>query len=90
MVSGAAVSKPFGGVRSFLAVRLGLAVIEGGELSLGGGGVLREVWFLGQSCRNRSAEFARSSLSALDLPTPIVALAYIGNVDIQVFSSVNG
>ena len=51
---------------------------------------LREVYFLGQSCRNRSAEFARSSLSALDLPTPIVALAYIGNVDIQVFSSVNG
>ena len=37
--SGAAVSKPFGGVRSFLAVRLGLAIIEGGELSLGGGGV---------------------------------------------------
>nr|WP_302696718.1 hypothetical protein [uncultured Ruminococcus sp.] len=25
---------------------------------------LREVYFLGQSCRNRSAEFARSSLSA--------------------------
>ena len=90
MVSGAVVSKPFGGVRSFLAVRLGLAVTEGGELSLGGGGVLREVWFLGQSCRNRSAEFARSSLSALGLPTPIVALACIGNVGIQVFSSVNG
>ena len=61
------MSKPFGGIRSFLAVRLGLAVTEGGELSLGGGGVLREVYFLGQSCRNRSAEFARSSLSALGL-----------------------
>ena len=51
---------------------------------------LREVYFLGQLCRNRSAEFARSSLSALGLPTPIVALACIGNVGIQVFSSVNG
>ena len=30
------------------------------------------------------------SLSACGLPTPIVALAYIGNVDIQVFSSING
>ena len=28
-----------GGIRSFLAIRLGLAVTEGGELSLGGGGV---------------------------------------------------
>ena len=33
-----------------LAVRLGLAVTEGGELSLGGDGGLREVYFLGQSC----------------------------------------
>ena len=39
MVSGAVVSKPFGGVRLFFAVRLGLAVTEGGELSLGSGGV---------------------------------------------------
>ena len=30
------------------------------------------------------------SLSACGLPTPIVALACIGNVDIQVFSSING
>ena len=30
------------------------------------------------------------SLSALGLPTPIVALACIGNVGIQVFSSVSG
>ena len=30
------------------------------------------------------------SLSAWGLPTPIVALACIGNVDIQVFSSING
>ena len=51
-------------------------------------GFLREVYFLGQSCRNRSAEFARSSLSALGLPTPIVALACIGNVGVQVFSGV--
>ena len=82
--------KPFGGIRSFLAVCLGLAVTEGGELSLGGGGVLREVYFLGQSYRNRSAEFARSSLSALGLPTPIVALACICDVDIQVFSGIGG
>ncbi|WP_455522199.1 hypothetical protein [Ruminococcus sp.] len=46
--------------------------------------------FLGQSCRNRSAEFARTSLSAWGLPTPIVALACIGNVGIQVFSGVGG
>ena len=84
------MSKPFGGICSFLAVRLGLAVTEGWELSLGGGGVLREVYFLGQSCRNRSAEFARSSLSALGLPTPIVALACNGNVGIQVFSGIDG
>ena len=31
--------------------------------------------FLGQSHRNRPAEFARSSLSAWGLPTPVVALA---------------
>ncbi len=46
--------------------------------------------FLGQPCRNRPAEFARFSLSALGLPTPVVALACIGNVGIQVFSSVSG
>ena len=43
-----------------------------------------------QPCRNRPAEFARSSLSACGLPTPIVALACIGNVDIQVFSCADG
>ena len=45
----------------------------------------REVQLLVQSCQNRPAEFARTSLSAWGLPTPIVALACIGNVDIQVF-----
>ena len=30
------------------------------------------------------------SLFACGLPTPVVALACIGNVDIQVFSSING
>ena len=45
--SSAVMSKPSGGIRSFLAVRLGL-------------------------------------------PTPIVALAGIGNVDIQVFSGAGG
>ena len=46
--------------------------------------------FLVQPCRNRPAEFARTSLSAWGLPTPIVALACIGNVDIQVLSGVGG
>ena len=49
-----------------------------------------EVYFLEQSCQNRPAEFARSSLSACGLPTPIVALACIGSVDIQVFSGAGG
>ena len=53
-------------------------------------GFSHEVQLLGQSCQNRPAEFARSSLSALGLPTPIVALACIGNVGIQVFSGVSG
>ena len=55
-----------------------------------GGGFFREVQLLGQPCRNRPAEFARSSLSACGLPTPIVALACIGNVDIQIFSGAGG
>ena len=37
-----------------------------------------------------SGRIARSSLSAWGLPTPIVALACIGNVDIQVFSCADG
>ena len=46
--------------------------------------------FLGQPCQNRPAKFARTSLSAWGLPTPVVAFACIGNVDIQVFSGVGG
>ena len=46
--------------------------------------------FLVQPHRNRPAEFARTSLSAWGLPTPIVALACIGNVDIQVFFGAGG
>ena len=53
-------------------------------------GFSHEVQLLGQSCRNRPAEFARSSLSALGLPTPVVAFSCIGNVDIQVFSCAGG
>ena len=53
-------------------------------------GFSREVQLLGQPCQNRPAEFARSSPSACGLPTPIVALACIGNVDIQVFSGAGG
>ena len=53
-------------------------------------GFSREVQLLGQPCQNRSAEFARSSLSACGLPTPIVALACIGSVDIRVFSGAGG
>ncbi|WP_303128909.1 hypothetical protein, partial [uncultured Ruminococcus sp.] len=55
-----------------------------------GGEFLREVHFLGQPCRNRPAKFARTSLSAWGLPTPIVAFACIGSVDIQAFSSAGG
>jgi hypothetical protein len=53
-------------------------------------GVFRKVHFLVQPCQNCPAEFARTSLSACGLPTPIVALACIGNVDIQVFSGAGG
>ena len=53
-------------------------------------GFTREVYFLGQPCRNRPAKFARTSLSAWGLPTPAVAFACIGNVDIQVFSGAGG
>ncbi|MCI6649971.1 MAG: hypothetical protein MSH13_00360 [Ruminococcus callidus] len=48
------------------------------------------MYFLEQSCQNRPAEFARSSLSACGLPTPIVALACTCGVDIQVFSGAGG
>ena len=51
---------------------------------------LREVHFWGQPCRNRPAEFARASLSAWGLPTPVGALACLGSVDIQAFSSAGG
>ena len=53
-------------------------------------GFTREVHLLVQPCRNRPAEFARSSLSAWGLPTPVVVLASIGNVDIQVLSGAGG
>ena len=53
-------------------------------------GFAREVQLLGQPCQNRPAKFARTSLSACGLPTPVVAFACIGNVDIQVFSGVGG
>ena len=57
----------------------------GGGPPLGGGGAHPQSVTSRQPCRNRPAEFARTSLSAWGLPTPIVALACIGNVDIQVF-----
>ena len=53
-------------------------------------GFTREVQLLVQPCQNRPAEFARSSLSAWGSPTPVVALACIGNVDIQVFFGAGG
>ena len=65
-----------------------------GDRSVRGGpaklveGFFREVHLLVQPCQNRPAKFARTSLSAWDLPTPIVALACIGNVGVQVFSGV--
>ena len=53
-------------------------------------GSFRKVYLLVQPCQNRPAEFARTSLSALGLPTPVADLACIGNVDIQVFFYVSG
>ena len=53
-------------------------------------GFFRKVYFLGQSCQNRPAEFARSSLSACGLPTPVVALACIGDVVIQILPPLKG
>jgi|GEM_PF-1154457 len=67
-----------------------------GDRSVRGGpaklveGFFREMQLLVQPCRNRPAEFARTSLSAWGLPTPVVALACIGNVDIQAFSYAGG
>ncbi|WP_456112745.1 hypothetical protein [Ruminococcus sp.] len=53
-------------------------------------GFSREVQLLVQPCRNRPAKFARASLSAWGLPTSVVDLACICDVDIQVFSGVGG
>ena len=52
--------------------------------------IFAEAQLLGLPRQNRPAEFARTSLSAWGLPTPVVALACIGNVDIQVFSGAGG
>ena len=55
-----------------------------------GGGVPPQSVTSSAAMPKPSGRIARSSLSACGLPTPIVALACIGNVDIQVFSSING
>ena len=52
--------------------------------------IFAEAQLLGLPRQNRPAEFARTSLSACGLPTPIVDLACICDVDIQAFSSVGG
>ena len=64
---------------------------RGGEPPLGGGGVPPQS-VTSSAAMSKPSGGIRSlhSLSAWGLPTPIVALACIGNVDIQVFSSING
>ena len=56
-----------------------------GVLQAGGGGYPRSI--LSRAAVSKPSGGIRSllSLSACGLPTPIVALACIGNVDIQVF-----
>ena len=61
-----------------------------GEPPLGGGGVSPQSVTSSAAMPKPSGRIARSSLSACGLPTPIVALACIGNVDIQVFSCADG
>ena len=61
-----------------------------GVLQAGGGIHPRSI--LSRAAMSKPSGGIRSfpSLSACGLPTPVVALACIGNVDIQVFSSING
>ena len=64
---------------------------RGGEPPLGGGGVPPQS-VTSSAAMSKPSGGIRSfpSLSACGLPTPIVALACIGNVDIQVFSCADG
>ena len=61
-----------------------------GVLQAGGGVHPRSI--LSRAAVSKPSGGIRSllSLSACGLPTPIVALACIGNVDIQVFSNTRG
>ena len=61
-----------------------------GVLQAGGGVHPRSI--LSRAVVSKPSGGIRSvhSLSAWDLPTPVVALACIGNVDIQVFSNTRG
>ena len=63
----------------------------GGEPPLGGGGVPPQS-VTSSAAMSKPSGGIRSlpSLSACGLPTPVVALACIGNVDIQVFSCAGG
>ena len=56
------------------------------------GSLLHKLFVCSSAAMSKPSGGIRSllSLSACGLPTPIVALACIGNVDIQVFSSING
>ena len=64
---------------------------RGGEPPLGGGGVPPQS-VTSSAAMSKPSGGIRSlhSLSAWGLPTPVVALACIGNVDIQVFSCAGG
>ena len=108
--SGAAVSKPSGGIRSLLSLSacglptpvVALACIDNVDIQvfscadgepyflrrLQAGGGVHPRSITSRAAVSKSSGGIRSlhSLSACGLPTPIVALACIGNVDIQVFS----
>ena len=112
--SGAAVSKPSGGIRSLLSLSacglptpvVALACIDNVDIQvfscadgepyflrrLQAGGGVHPRSITSRAAVSKSSGGIRSlhSLSACGLPTPIVALACIGNVDIQVFSCADG
>ena len=55
------------------------------------GSLLRKLFVCSSAAMSKpSGGIARTSLSAWGLPTPVVALAGIGNVDIQVLSGAGG
>ena len=112
--SSAAMSKPFGGIRSLLSLSawglptpvVALACIGNVDIQvfscadgesyflrrLQAGGGVHPRSILSRAAMSKPSGGIRSllSLSAWGLPTPVVALACIGNADIQVLSGAGG